>query len=46
VERPTADGTFYARTGEPPDVTVDQLVVVHGPLPFRGWLRGGELSVA
>lgn len=46
VERPTADGIFYARTGEPPHVTVEQLVVVPGPVPFRGWLREGLLSAA
>jgi len=46
VERPTADGIFYVRAGEPPEVTVDQLVVVHGPVPYHGWLRDGEMTAA
>jgi hypothetical protein len=46
VERPTADGVFYVRHGAPPDVTVEQPVVVHAPVPFRGWLQDGVLAAA
>jgi len=46
AERPTADGILCVRIGEPLYVTMDRLMVVHGPVPFRGWLHEGTLPAA
>lgn len=46
VERPTPDGVCYTRTGEPPRVSVQQPVVVHGAGTVRGVLEDGVLAAA